>query len=146
MRADESLAYTKLGTLRTRCRKNRASLDLLFFAVIDRNVFEMTKNLSHFGQNVWKYKITNTVTASFDTTVRQMTEMPHRKKRFEWRIFAQFIVLAAMQGTVTPCGEWSVKSSQKSFLLFYMICVPHVAAIADVSKVNGSKEHEMVAA
>jgi len=28
------------------------------FLVIDRNVFEMTeKNLSHFGQNVWKYML-----------------------------------------------------------------------------------------
>jgi len=30
----------------------------LFFSVIDGNVFEMTeKKLSHFGQNVWKYKL-----------------------------------------------------------------------------------------
>jgi len=33
------------------------------------------KILSHFGQNVWKYRLKNTVMVSFDTTVRQMTEM-----------------------------------------------------------------------
>jgi len=33
------------------------------------------KKLSHFGQNVSKYRLMNTVTASFNTTVRQMTEM-----------------------------------------------------------------------
>ena len=34
----------------------------------------------HFDQNVWKYRPMNTVTASFNTTVRQMTEMFQRKK------------------------------------------------------------------
>ena len=38
------------------------------------------KKLSHFGQNFWKYRVMNTVTASFNTTVRQMTEMSQRKK------------------------------------------------------------------
>jgi len=33
------------------------------------------KNLSHFGQNVSKYKLKNTVTTSFNTSVKQMTEM-----------------------------------------------------------------------
>ena len=37
------------------------------------------KKLSHFGQNIWKYRLMNTVTASFNTTVRQMTEMPQQK-------------------------------------------------------------------
>ena len=47
-----------------------------FFSVTDRNVFEMTeKILSHFGQNVWSYKLMNTATASYNTVVRQMTNM-----------------------------------------------------------------------
>jgi len=33
------------------------------------------KKLSNFGQNVWKYRLTNTVTSNLDTTLRQMTEM-----------------------------------------------------------------------
>jgi len=33
------------------------------------------KKLSHFGQNLSKYRLKNTVMASFNTTVRQMTEM-----------------------------------------------------------------------
>jgi len=32
-----------------------------------KNIFEMTKKISHFGQNVWKYKLMNAVTASFNT-------------------------------------------------------------------------------
>jgi len=44
-------------------------------SVLDRNVFEMTEKNCHFDQNVWKYRLMNTCTASFDTTVRQMTEM-----------------------------------------------------------------------
>jgi len=32
------------------------------------------QKLSHFGQNVWKYRLISTVAAGFDTTVRQMTE------------------------------------------------------------------------
>jgi len=50
-----------------------------FFLVIDRNVFEMTEKLSHFGQNFWKYRPRNTVAASFNTTVRQMTKMFQQK-------------------------------------------------------------------
>ena len=30
--------------------------------------------------NVWKYRLMNTVAESFNTTVRQMTEMSKRKK------------------------------------------------------------------
>jgi len=37
------------------------------------------KKLSHFDQNAWKYRPMSTVTASFDTTVRQMTEMFHQQ-------------------------------------------------------------------
>jgi len=35
--------------------------------------------LSHFGQNVLKYTLMNTVTASFNTTVRQLTEISQQK-------------------------------------------------------------------
>ena len=37
------------------------------------------KILSHFGQNICKYRLTNTVLVSFNTTVRQMTEMSQQK-------------------------------------------------------------------
>jgi len=37
-----------------------------------------SKNLSHFSQNVWKYRLMNTAMVSFNTTVRQMAEM------FQW--------------------------------------------------------------
>jgi len=45
----------------------------LCFSVIDQ------KKLSHFSQKVKKYTLMNTVTASFDRTVRQMTKMLHKK-------------------------------------------------------------------
>ena len=35
---------------------------------------------SHFGQNVWKYRLMNTVTASFNKSVRQTSEMSSQKK------------------------------------------------------------------
>jgi len=49
---------------------------MLFFSVIDRND---RKKLSYFGQSARKYKLMNTVMASFNTIVRQMTEMSQRK-------------------------------------------------------------------
>jgi len=50
-----------------------------FFSVIDRNVFETTqKKLSQFGQ---KYRVMNGVVASFDTTVRQMTNVSPKKQQ-----------------------------------------------------------------
>ena len=52
----------------------------LFFSVIDRKFLKWPKKLSHFGQNVWKYRLQNTVMVSFNTTVRQMTKMFQRKK------------------------------------------------------------------
>ena len=39
------------------------------------------KKLSHFSQKVWKYRPMITVTVSYDTTVRQMTEMSQRKNQ-----------------------------------------------------------------
>ena len=44
-----------------------------FFLVIDPNVFQMAeKKLCQFGQ---KYRLMNIVTASFNNTVSQITEM-----------------------------------------------------------------------
>jgi len=40
----------------------------------------MTEKNCRFGQNVRKYRLVNTVTASFYTTVRQITEM------FQWPV------------------------------------------------------------
>ena len=41
---------------------------------IDRGkmILKWPKKWSHFNQNVWKYRLRNTVTVSFNTTVRQM--------------------------------------------------------------------------
>jgi len=46
-----------------------------FFGHRPKYFWNDRKKLSHFGQNVWKYMPLNTVTASFDETARQMTEM-----------------------------------------------------------------------
>jgi len=44
------------------------------------------KNSSHFRQDVWNYRLMDTVMMSFKTTVRQMTEMSQRKnKNQSWR-------------------------------------------------------------
>jgi len=37
--------------------------------------------VSYFGQNVWKYRLTNTVTVSFNAIMRQMTEISLQRKR-----------------------------------------------------------------
>jgi len=47
------------------------------------------KDLSHFGQIVWKYKLMNTVTASFNTTVRQMTEMTNVTVKIDQNVSAK---------------------------------------------------------
>jgi len=39
------------------------------------------KNLSQFGDNVWKGWLVNTVVVSFNTIVKQMTKISHRKKK-----------------------------------------------------------------
>jgi len=44
------------------------------------------KKLSHFGQNVWKYMLMIIFTVSFNTTVRQMTEMSQWKKKNSSRL------------------------------------------------------------
>jgi len=51
---------------------------LLFFGHRPERFWNDRKKLSHFGQNVSKYRLKNTVMVSFNTTVRQMTEM------FQW--------------------------------------------------------------
>jgi len=47
------------------------------FSVIERNLFR----LSQFAHNVWKYELVNSLTASLNTTKRQMTEMSQKKKQ-----------------------------------------------------------------
>ena len=49
-----------------------------FFGHRPKRFWNDRKNLSHFGQNVWIYRLKNTVVVSCNTTVRQMTEM------FQW--------------------------------------------------------------
>jgi len=49
-------------------------LQICFFSVTDRNVFEMTEK-KPFRSECLKIQLMNTVMASFDKTVKQMTEM-----------------------------------------------------------------------
>jgi len=42
---------------------------------MERTFVGMTEKTSHFGQNVRKYRLMNTVTVNFNATVRQMTEI-----------------------------------------------------------------------
>jgi len=49
-----------------------------FFGHRPKCIWSDRKKLSHFGHNVWKYSLMNIVTASFITTMRQMTKM------FQW--------------------------------------------------------------
>jgi len=51
---------------------------VFFFDHRPKRFWNDRKELSHFGQNVWRYRLMNTVMVSFNTTVRQMTEM------FQW--------------------------------------------------------------
>jgi len=53
--------------------------DLVFFGHGPKRFWNDQEKLSHFGQNVWKQRLKNTVTASFSTTVRQMTELFQQK-------------------------------------------------------------------
>jgi len=54
--------------------------EAVFFSVIDRIVFEITEKIkSNFRQNVRKCRLMKTVTVSFGTTVRQMTEISQEK-------------------------------------------------------------------
>jgi len=55
------------------------SLEVVLFGHRPNRFWNDRKKLSHFGQDAWKYRLKNTFRASFNTTVRQMTEM------FQWR-------------------------------------------------------------
>jgi len=59
------------------CR-GRHCWKLFFFGHRPKCFWNDQKQLSHFGQNVWKYRLKNTATASVTATVRQMTEI------FQW--------------------------------------------------------------
>jgi len=50
----------------------------VFFGHRPKRFWNDWKKLSHFGQNIWKYKLKITVMASFNATVGQMTEI------FQW--------------------------------------------------------------
>jgi len=50
------------------------------FSIIDGKLFWNDRNkLSQFGQKVWKYRLMNIFTASFNTIVRKMTEMSQQR-------------------------------------------------------------------
>ena len=50
-----------------------------FFSHRLKRFWNHWKKLSHFSQNVWKHKLTNTVMVSFNTTMRKMTKMFQQK-------------------------------------------------------------------
>ena len=52
----------------------------LFFGHRLTSFLNDRKILSQFGHNVWKYRLVNAITASFNTIIGQMTEMSQRKK------------------------------------------------------------------
>jgi len=54
---------------------------LFFFGHRPKRFWNDRKKLSHFSQNVSKYRIKHTFMVSFNTTVRQMIEMLKRKKK-----------------------------------------------------------------
>ena len=64
------------------------------------------KKLSGFVQNIWKYRLMNTATAGFNTTVRQMTEMSQRKKNSSRSYFLpeQFIFCSMQRWTAPAPG------------------------------------------
>jgi len=54
---------------------NLNSTTLGFIQSQTKTFLKRPKKSSHFGQNVWKYKLMSTDTVSFNITMRQMTEM-----------------------------------------------------------------------
>ena len=56
-------------------------LEPVLFGHGPKFVWNDRNKLSYFGQNVLKYRLMNTDTASFNATVRQTTEMSQRRKK-----------------------------------------------------------------
>jgi len=52
-----------------------ASAPVVFFCHWPKCFWNDWKKLCHSGQNIWKYRLMNIVTARFDTIVRKITEM-----------------------------------------------------------------------
>jgi len=66
----------------------KISWKLRLFLVIflsQTKLFINDKNLSHFSNNVRKYKLVNAVIAVFDKNMRQMTKTPQQK--MGWRLY-----------------------------------------------------------
>ena len=55
------------------------------FSIIGWSVFEMAKNMSHFSQNVWKYRIINSVTAGYLS--KKMNKVSQQKNRKSLLVF-----------------------------------------------------------
>jgi len=79
------------------CLDSIHALNVIYFFSSHRpkRFWSDRKKLSHFGQKVWKFRLKNTVMVSFNTTVRQMTEMFQWKKTQNviraWIRFADFV-------------------------------------------------------
>jgi len=92
------------------------------------------KKSNHFGENVWKYRLMNTAVASFNTTVRQMTEMSQWPKFFSNKITkmtsekkqkGQFWSKVPVERQLYKKRwrplNWSIKSSTLRVLCFYFL-------------------------
>jgi len=66
---------------KARARRNYGRYVLFFRSCFSHRPIFLNdrKKLSQIGQNVWKYILVNTVTASFNTTVKQRTETSQQK-------------------------------------------------------------------
>jgi len=82
-----------------------------FFGHTLKCFWNYRKKLSHFHQNIWKYRLKNTVTMSFNTKVRQVTKMTQEKKQaristqksqHKWEVATQKTTINKL---AFPCGE-----------------------------------------
>jgi len=75
---------------------------VFFFSRRPKRFWNGWRKLSHFSQNVWKYRLMNIVTTGFDAKVRQMTEMSQWPKGL-WKKND----VARCDNTVKKCCSWS---------------------------------------
>ena len=70
----EHLAACAQGSWRSHARRTNPCV-LFFFGHRPKRFCNDRKQLSHFGLNVWNYRLKHTALASLNTTVRKMTKM-----------------------------------------------------------------------
>jgi len=92
-------------------------LKLFFFGHTPKSLWNDRKTLRRFGQNVLKYRLKSTVTASFDTHVAQMTEMSQQKKHVSSKSLQQLCCIVCRLETckAKPMYRWS--PSHKTYFI-----------------------------